>query len=125
MPLRGWGQRIQDMLDALEHIERHCSGLSFEEFQADLKSLQAVLYNIAVIGEAAGSLPDDLRLRHPEVPWRDMRNMRNVLIHVYFGVDPKRVWDVATRRVGELRSQLAQVLAEEDRQAGTDAPPCS
>jgi len=78
--------RIQDILDAIAKIQRYTRGMTLETFSSDEKTIDAVVRNFIVIGEAAGQIPEDLRDRYPTVPWSVMRNMRNVLTHVYFGV---------------------------------------
>jgi uncharacterized protein with HEPN domain len=63
--------------------------MTYEAFTADRKTVDAVIRNLIVIGEAAGRVPDDVALVHPEIPWKDMRDMRNLVIHEYFGVSEK------------------------------------
>lgn len=106
MPARDWRMRVQDILDAIADIESHVAGMTFQPFAADRRTIQAVLYNSGVIGEAVSTLPDDVKERHPHVPWRDIRDMRNVVTHVYFGIDLSRVWGVTQHRMAPLRAQL-------------------
>lgn len=113
MPPREWPDRVQDILDAVADIERYVAGLTYQEFAGNREKVHAVLYNIGIIGEAVSSLPEELRDRHPGIPWRDIRNMRNVVTHVYFGVDLQRVWDVAQNRMDPLRQQLQQLVEDE------------
>jgi uncharacterized protein with HEPN domain len=74
-------------------VETFTRDISFAEFQADTRTVRAVLYSLAVIGEAAGSLLPEVEAVYPEIPWIDIRGMRNVVIHEYFQVDLQIVWE--------------------------------
>ncbi len=115
MPPRDWPQRVQDILDLAARIRDSVSGLSFEEFAADDDVKDANVYRVALIGEAANAVPEDIRDRHPEIPWRAVRDMRNVLMHVYFGIDLPTVWDTIQRRVPEIEQQMLDLLRAEGR----------
>lgn len=106
LPPRDWRLRIEDILDAAASIEAYIAGLTFEQFQTDRKTVDAVVRNLEVIGEAAKHLiavQDDLPI---DVPWADIAGMRNVLIHEYFGVDLAIVWQTATSDLPLLRAKL-------------------
>ena len=92
MPVRDWKFRISDILEAIQDIVDITRGIDFETFRLDKKSIKAVLYNLAVIGEAARMLPREVTARYPDIPWREMGDMRNVVIHEYFGTDTKILW---------------------------------
>lgn len=81
MPSRDWQNRIRDILAASTEIYEFTAELTFEEFQADRKTVRAVLYNLAIIGEAVRSIPPEIEDLQPEIPWLDVRGMRNVVIH--------------------------------------------
>ncbi len=87
MPAREWKSRIEDILEAIEDIEQLTEDMTYSTFCADNKAVKAVLYNAAVIGEAARHVPPDFSSLHPEISWREMGDMRNVVIHEYFGID--------------------------------------
>ena len=70
----------------------------------------AVVQKLSVIGEAAARLSDELKARTPEVPWAQIVGFRNILIHAYFGIDWDVVWEAATNRCPELRTQIAAIL---------------
>ena len=87
-----------------------------DAFFADAKTQDAVIRNIEIIGQAVKGLSDDTRLLDPSVPWRQIAGMRDKLIHEYFGVDLKLVWDVVERELPALRPRLDQLsrrLADE------------
>ena len=85
MPPRNWPLRVDDILEAIARVERYTAGMSLEEFSADDRTIDAVIRNFEIIGEAAGAIDPELRDRHPEIPWREMRGMRNIVAHAYLG----------------------------------------
>lgn len=95
MSPRIWQHRIQDILDAAGEIGSFIAGKTFDEFRSNAMALKGVVADLAIIGEAARHVPNDIVAAHPEVPWPLMRAMRNRIIHVYFGIDPKVVWTPA------------------------------
>ena len=101
-PNRDWPTRILDILDQARLVVEQTAGLTWEEFASDQVMQGNVLYRIGVIGEAVAAIPEDVKTRHPEVPWRDIRNMRNVVTHVYFGVDLARVWSAVRHDMPQL-----------------------
>jgi uncharacterized protein with HEPN domain len=92
MPPRSWRVRIEDILEAMSNIELYVAGLKYTTFRADRKTVDAVERNLEIIGEATANLPDEILDRWPEVPWRYMRGLRNLLVHEYFGVDLSILW---------------------------------
>ena len=84
-----------------------------DAFSADAKTQKAVLADFAIIGEAAVRVPESITRDHPLVPWRSMRDMRNLVIHAYFHVEPAIVWETIQGDLPELRSSIARMLAPE------------
>jgi uncharacterized protein with HEPN domain len=107
---RDWRLYADDILEACGKIRRFVAGMTFETFAADERTLDAVVRNIEVIGEAAKSIPDDVAAKVPGVEWRKIRGMRDVLAHAYFGVDPRVVWDVATTKLDALEAAVRQLV---------------
>lgn len=91
MPRREWLDRVEDMLQQVALLRDHTTGVTRDEFLRDAVLQGDVLHRITILGEAAGAIPVEVRDRCPEIPWRDIRNMRNVVVHVYFGIDLDRV----------------------------------
>ena len=86
--------------------------MDYETFSQDKRTLKAVLYNLAVIGEAARKVPEEITARYPAIPWREMGDMRNVVIHEYFGVDPKILWETIKNELPLMVSGLKGILAD-------------
>ena len=106
MPPREWRLRVEDILEAIARIERYNQGLTFEQFEADQKTVDAVIRNLEVIGEAVRHLAVHRDSLPSGVPWADIAGMRNILIHAYFGVDLKIIWHTIVEDLPELRTQL-------------------
>jgi uncharacterized protein with HEPN domain len=99
-------------LDAAAEIAHFTEGMDYAAFAQDAKTLKAVTANFAIIGEAANHVPDEIRESHPEIAWNQMRNMRNIIVHVYHGVDPAIVWDTLKNDLPDLLRQLERLIKE-------------
>ena len=111
MSRRDIGLYIDDMIRAAEDMAAAVAGLDFDAFAANRMLHKAVIRDLEVFGEAARSVPDEVRARCPAVPWRRIVGMRNKLIHNYFGVDLATVFIAATDEVPPLVAPLRQLLA--------------
>lgn len=110
MPPRGWQLRIKDILEAIHRIEQYTQEMDAEAFSADAKTVDAVVRNLTIIGEAARMLPQDIEQRYREVPWAKMRAMRNVVVHEYFGVDEAIIWVTVRDNLPPLVPLLERIL---------------
>ena len=84
--------------------------MNWDEYLGDIKTQDAVVRNLEVIGEATKSLSDDIRSQHPEVPWRDMMGTRDRLTHHYFGINQEIVWQIIEHDLPGLQNQIVQVI---------------
>lgn len=101
---------LHDMLAAMESIAAFTAGMDFERFQQDDKTASAVIRKLEILGEATKRLPDEFRRRHPDIPWREMAGMRDRLIHFYFGVDHRLVWQTIVDRLPLLSRDIRAIL---------------
>ena len=83
---------LEDIQTAIRRIEEYTTPLAFEEFVKDTKTIDAVVRNLSVIGEAVRGIPEEIKSAHPSVPWEEIIGMRNKVIHEYFGVDEEILW---------------------------------
>jgi uncharacterized protein with HEPN domain len=120
MPARPWRQRVLDIIDAVERIRSLTAEVDLEEFRSNPMLHDAVLYSFVVIGEAATHVPPEVQARHPGVPWREIRRMRNFVAHVYHAVSDEIVWDTITGDLPPLIPGLKRVLADEPAGAAAD-----
>ena len=110
MPHRSWQLRIADIIEAIEIILDYSAGMTFEQFASDRKTIDAVVRNFIIIGEAASHLPEDLTELHSDLPWREMRDMRNIAAHEYFGVDNTIVWETLRNNLPPLLPLLKHLI---------------
>ncbi len=104
---------LEDLLLATERIAEYIEGYTFDQFERDYKTVDAVIRNFEIIGEASKNIPKEIKDKYSEVPWSEMYLMRNKISHEYFGIDHEIIWDVATNHLPENRKQIKQVLEEQ------------
>jgi len=117
MSHRRWKFRVQVMLDAIRKIDRYTEKMALEDFVKDEKTIDAVIRQITVIGEAASHIPEDIASIAPTIPWPEIRGMRNVVVHEYFGVNNLILWKTVTNNLPDLLSELEELkkmMKEED-----------
>ena len=104
--------RLRHIGECIANIEDYLRGKAFEDMTADVMCFHAVVYNLMVIGEAANLLTKEFRNEHPEVPWRDIVDMRNLLIHDYIKTNSSFIWDTYTNDLPILKQQVADYIEE-------------
>lgn len=112
MTPRDWKLRVQDILQAIAEIQTFTAGMTFEEFQADTKTIRAVIADITILGEAANSIPADVQAQYPEVPWTEIRGIRNIVVHEYFQVQLDVLWRTIQDSLPPLVPQLQAMLEQ-------------
>ena len=100
---------IEDILTCIQHIESYTTNLSFDQFSAHYMTVEACLYNIQVIGEAAVRLPENIKDDNPQIPWPLIKGMRNRLIHEYFGTDLNVVWNVIKNELPTFKTEPEKI----------------
>ena len=109
MSPRDWRDRIRDILEAIAEIQKFTHGMDYKTFKDDDKSIRAVEMNF-IIGEAANQIPEDIEEKYTAIPWSLMRAMRNRIVHVYFNVDEKLMWDTIQNDLPPLIPELEKLL---------------
>jgi uncharacterized protein with HEPN domain len=104
---------LEDIQTAMLRIVEYIEGYSFIDFKRDYKTVDAVIRNFEIIGEASRNLPVVIKVKYPEVPWDEMYLLRNKVSHEYFGVDYEIIWDVAKNYLPENKTQIDLILAKE------------
>ena len=100
------------MLDATEAIRTFVQDAELVAFRQDRRTVDAVVRNLEVIGEAARHVPEDVRQQYPDIPWADIIGMRSILIHEYFGVDFDILWSTIQNDLAALVPRLQIILDE-------------
>ena len=101
---------LQDILAAIKRIEEFVGSMSFDEFEADDKTVSAVIRKLEIIGEATKGVPSEIRNNNRQIPWKEMAGMRDKLIHFYFGVDHGLVWSTIARRLPEVKKMIEAII---------------
>ena len=106
MPERDAGLLVADILAAIGKIDRYTLGITREAFLADEKTIDAVVRNLEIIGEAARRLPAEFAAAHPDISWRQIAGLRNRIVHEYFGLDLDIVWHIVEHDLPQLKVRL-------------------
>jgi len=101
---------LEEILEAIRKIREYTDGFSLQAFTADSKTFDAVIRNLEIIGEAAKQIPEDVRAHSPEVEWRRIGRLRDLLIHHYFGIDAQIIWDIIQNMLGPLEQATQHLL---------------
>ena len=97
---------LEDIAAAIDKIQDFVRGDTKDSFAKDTKTFDAVIRNLEVIGEAAKQIPDDVRSKFTDVPWKEICGLRDVLIHQYFGVEAETLWDIVQNELPPLKRQI-------------------
>lgn len=100
---------LQDIITSIDKIESYTENLSFDDFSQNQMTIDAVVRNLEIIGEAAKNIPQDFCENHSDVPWSEMVAMRNKVIHEYFGVDIEILWKTIKEDLSSLKKQMEQL----------------
>ncbi len=103
---------LDDIVAAIDKIAAFTESLSQEQFAADVRTFDAVIRNLEIVGEAAKHVPQDVRLKFPNVEWRKAAGLRDLLAHEYFAVDADIIWDVVKNKLPQLRQEVVGILAD-------------
>lgn len=103
---------LDDMMQSAQKIKRYTDNLNFDSFMADEKTIDAVVRNFEIIGEAANRIDPDFRDNNPEIEWKRIRGFRNRIVHDYFGIDHEIVWTILESYLDELIDWLDTKIEE-------------
>ena len=116
--LREWRLYVADMKACCGRVADYSAGLSREQFEARRIVYDATLRNLELLGEAARHIPEEIRAQSPDIPWRRIVAVRNVLIHGYLGIDNDIIWDIISNEIEKLRLALERLAAASPGNAG-------
>lgn len=105
---------LEHILESIEHIKNYVAGQTYTRFKESVQLQDCLIRRLEIIGEAIKNLPDDLRNNHPQVPWKNIAGMRDMLIHEYFGVDLELTWKVVTKEIPKLKKQILAIHKQLD-----------
>jgi uncharacterized protein with HEPN domain len=102
--------RVDDILTCIRKIKSYTQNMTFEQFDADDKTKDAVIRNFEIIGEAASHIPLEIQDKYPHLDWLEMRGMRNIIAHAYFGISMSIIWRTAEHDLPKLEKELQNIL---------------
>jgi uncharacterized protein with HEPN domain len=100
---------LNDIHEAMGRITRYTAGMSFESFKTDEKTIDAVVRNMEIMGEAANRLSDEFQEAHANIEWHKIVGLRNRIVHEYFGIDIDIIWEILKRDLPPLLSNLQRL----------------
>lgn len=112
MPKRNDSELLGDILQATERIEKYTKGLGYKRFEKNEKTQDAIIRNLEIVGEAARNLSPEFKKQHSDIEWQKISDMRNILIHFYFGVSLDIVWQTAKNRLPDIKPKLERALKD-------------
>jgi len=107
---RDYKSYLNDILDAIDRIEKYTEKLSIDDFSESNLYQDAVVRNLEIIGEAVKHIPNNLRDKYTDIEWKKIAGLRDILAHMYFGIDIEIVWDVIQNKIPELKEQINLIL---------------
>jgi len=114
--MRDYQLYLKDIIEAMNAIESFVRDMDFDTFQEDDRTASAVVRKFEIIGEATKNIPENIKQKYPEVPWKEMAGMRDKLIHFYFGVNYRLVWQTICNRLPNVKPLIEKILKTRNAQ---------
>ncbi len=109
---------LEDMFQSMNRIKEYLGDLDFRQFKMTYIVVDAVIRNFEIIGEASKKIPSVIQEKYPEIPWRKMYGLRNLIAHEYFGVDYEMIWEIAKANLPKNRDDLQIIIEKEKTLSG-------
>lgn len=113
MSKRDWKLFVEDILESIGLIEDYVGGMDFKDFSHDRKTIDAVVRNFEIIGEASRNIPDEIKNQYQNIDWKGMIGLRNRIAHEYFGLDISIIWHILKQELPPLKNKIKKILIEE------------
>ncbi len=110
---------LEDMLQSMRKIEEYLGGLDFRSFKMSYMAVDAIIRNFEIIGEASKSIPTHIKNNYPEIPWKKMYGLRNLIAHEYFGIDYEMIWEIAKKNLPQNRLDIELIIVKEKAHPGS------
>ena len=101
---------LKDIIISIEKIEKYTLKISFKDFRQNDLIQDAVVRNLEIIGEAVKKIPAEIKAQNPEVEWKKLAGLRDILIHDYFGIDDEIIWDIIINKLSELKTNILDLI---------------
>ena len=100
---------VKDIIESAEKIKQYVKGMSYSNFNNDPKTVDAVVRNFEIIGEAANRIPDDIKNKYPDIDWMRIQGLRNRIVHDYFGIDLEIIWSIIQEYLDQLAAEIQSI----------------
>ncbi len=115
---RDYNLYIEDMLTSMLRIEEYIGEIGFKEFKMNYLIVDAIIRNFEIIGEASKNVPPEIKNKYPEIPWKKMYGLRNLIAHEYFGIDYEMIWEISKNNLPQNLIDLRNILEKERSKGG-------
>ncbi|HEY5824092.1 MAG TPA: DUF86 domain-containing protein [Cyclobacteriaceae bacterium] len=97
---------IDDIIDSIQKIELYAHGLSFDDFEKNIEKQDAIIRRMEIIGEAVKNIPPNIRMQFPQIPWKQIAGLRDIITHNYSNLSSIRIWKIINQDIPELKTQM-------------------
>jgi uncharacterized protein with HEPN domain len=104
---------LEDMNNSINLIEEYIGDNDYKSFKMNRMAVDAVIRNFEIIGEAAKNIPLEIQIKYPEIPWKKMYNLRNLISHEYFGIDYEMIWEIVKKNLPQNKIDLQKIIRKE------------
>ncbi len=110
--MRDYKLYLDDISEAAKRIERYIRGFTLEKLKKDSLTVDAVVRNLEIIGEAAKRIPANVKEKYPDIEWKKIAGLRDILVHEYFGIDLEVLWDIIENKLPVLKQEIERALKD-------------
>ena len=100
---------LNDIIESIGRIQKYAFNISYEQLIEDEKTFDAIVHNLMIIGEAVKQIPDELRKEYPQIPWREIAGIRDIITHTYFRINSRLVWNVINQDLVQLKECIQSI----------------
>lgn len=108
--MRDYKLYLDDILEAAKRIEKYTKGLTLEKLKRNELIIDGVVRNLEIIGEAVKNIPANVKDKYPDIEWKKIAGLRDILAHEYFGIDLEILWDIIENKLPELKKEISRLL---------------
>ena len=105
---------LSDIINSIDKIQDYTANLTYDRLGKDNKTLDAVVHNLLIIGEATKQIPSSLRRKYPQIEWKEIAGLRDIIAHNYFSLNSKIIWDIVQTELHPLKDCVENILQNED-----------
>ena len=115
---RNYNLYFEDMLTSMLRIEEYIGDMEFRKFKMNYMIVDAIIRNFEIIGEASKNVPAEIKNKYPEIPWKKMYGLRNLIAHEYFGIDYEMIWEISKNNLPQNSIDIRNIIEKEKRAGG-------